>query len=168
MHNTTSFNLHPTAVSVAQTVGQYCSVFCSLYPINTQDTNAGVPGILFGRYEADTYGGGNPWQLITAALASLLYQAAQECAAFGLSADELSAWQSALGTSFAGTRDAFIAAGDSVLLRLKHHIQTSGNEELHVYEQIDKNTGEQYNAEDLTWSYAEILGALGERAAAYQ
>jgi GH15 family glucan-1,4-alpha-glucosidase len=57
--------------------------------------------------------------------------------------------------------DAFIGAGDAVMLRLKHHIQ--GDPDGHVYEQINKATGEQYNARDLTWSYAEILGALGER-----
>ena len=26
----------------------------------------------------------------------------------------------------------------------------------HLYEQIDKKTGRQYNAKDLTWSYAEV------------
>ena len=33
-------------------------------------------------------------------------------------------------------------------------------------EQIDKDNGQQYNAQDLTWSYAELLGALKARAAA--
>ena len=34
------------------------------------------------------------------------------------------------------------------------------------YEQIDRVTGVQYNAQDLTWSYAELLIALTERKAA--
>jgi GH15 family glucan-1,4-alpha-glucosidase len=39
---------------------------------------------------------------------------------------------------------------------------------MHVYEQLDRNTGAQYNAEDLTWSYAEILGAMRERTTALE
>lgn len=41
--------------------------------INVDDTSAGYPGILYGRYGGDTYAGGNPWVLSTAALAQLLY-----------------------------------------------------------------------------------------------
>ena len=29
-----------------------------------------------------------------------------------------------------------------------------------MYEQIDKNSGQQISAFDLTWSYAEVLNAL--------
>jgi hypothetical protein len=32
--------------------------------------------VLIGRYPGDTYAGGNPWVLSTAALAQLLYRAA--------------------------------------------------------------------------------------------
>jgi GH15 family glucan-1,4-alpha-glucosidase len=136
---------------------------------------------LYGRYKADQYGGGNPWQLITAALASLFYQAAQACPSSSacLTDKELHAWQAALGktasagagagagdASFTGTRSAFVAAGDAVLNRLVHHIVVPANSDVHVYEQIDKSSGDQYNAQDLTWSYAEILMALEERAKA--
>ena len=31
------------------------------------------------------------------------------------------------------------------------------------YEQLDKHTGGQYNAKDLTWSYAETLSAIAQR-----
>ncbi len=36
----------------------------------------GIPGVLIGRYENDVYQGGNPWILITAELAKLLFRAA--------------------------------------------------------------------------------------------
>ena len=70
------------------------------------------------------------------------------------------AWQNSLGQEFSGKATAFVAAGDAVLARLSHHIQVASNADLHVYEQIDRATGAQYNAKDLTWSYAELLSAL--------
>jgi glucoamylase len=33
----------------------------------------------------------------------------------------------------------------------------------HISEQIDRNSGAQKNAKDLTWSYANILSAMKER-----
>ena len=47
------------------------------------------------------------------------------------------------------------------LRRLRLHVVAADND--HLYEQIDKNTGAQYNAKDLTWSYAETLSALEQR-----
>ena len=38
--------------------------FCGSYPVNRQDSDEGVPGVLLGRYERDRYGHlsqGNPW-----------------------------------------------------------------------------------------------------------
>ncbi|CAK8998387.1 4-alpha-D-glucan glucohydrolase) (Glucan 1, partial [Durusdinium trenchii] len=63
---------------VANTVRQLSLVFCESYPINQEDTAAEVPGVLMGRYAKDRYGHqkeGNPWVLITASLANLLYKA---------------------------------------------------------------------------------------------
>merc|ERR1711874_243717 len=48
------------------------------------------------------------------------------------------------------------------LLRILHHVRR--DDQWYLYEQLDKVTGEQYNAEGLTWSYAEFLGALVERS----
>jgi len=158
----TSWTTEVNQIHVAKTVEAYNTLFCGMYKINTWDSAASFPGILYGRYEKDAYGGGNPWVLITAALSSLLYQAAQNTQT--LTSADLSAWGSALNVAdFKGTRDAFVAAGDSVLHRLYRY--TKGYEG-HLYEQIDRNTGHQYNAEDLTWSYAEVLTALHERSLA--
>eukprot|EP00420_Gonyaulax_spinifera_P022271 CAMPEP_0197900080 /NCGR_PEP_ID=MMETSP1439-20131203/48197_1 /TAXON_ID=66791 /ORGANISM="Gonyaulax spinifera, Strain CCMP409" /LENGTH=587 /DNA_ID=CAMNT_0043520939 /DNA_START=29 /DNA_END=1792 /DNA_ORIENTATION=+ len=156
----------PTSEAVARTVHTYNEVFCELYPVNRQDTAEGVPGVLYGRYIKDKYGGdglGNPWQLITASLASLFYQAAQAVQrGVVLGPRELAVWRVALNsTSFNGSVSDFVAVGDAVMLRIVHHVRSSDN--WHLYEQIDKVTGEQLNAKDLTWSYAEIIDALLER-----
>lgn len=160
----------PDAISVlvANTVKAYNKQFCSLYALNREDSAAGVPGVLFGRYAMDKYGTeekGNPWPLISAALASLMYQAAIEVdSGRSLNAQELRAWQAALNAdsyTFTGSVSDFVAAGDSILTRIRKHI--SDEDGMHVYEQIDRNTGKQYNAKDLTWSYAEILTALALR-----
>jgi len=154
----------PSDITVAKTVGAYNLAFCEAYPINIKDTTEEVPGILYGRYLADKYGGGNPWHLITASLSHLLYQAAGAVSTNGaLDGETLAAWKQALGESFTGTRDSFLAAGDSVLSRLKHHLASTGQNAGFLYEQLDKNTGAQYNAKSLTWSYAEVFDALHQR-----
>jgi len=158
----------PSQTVIARTIEEYNKVFCQLYPVNSADTASGIPGILYGRYAADKYGssgpglGGNPWVLLTASVASLLYQNAQSSTS--LQAEELDAWSSALNMkAFGGSSLDFIAAGDAVLARLHHHVQA---DDYHLFEQIDRVSGKQYNAGDLTWSYAETLSALLERESA--
>ena len=91
--------------------------FCRIYPVNQQDSLQKVPGVLFGRFEKDKYGPqkqGNPWVLLTAALANLLYKAAAQAAVEG----PPTAW-AAFGVRSA---EDFVAAGDAVLLRLRSHM----------------------------------------------
>jgi len=158
----------PTTSAVANTVRIQNEVSCKTYYMNKLDTERGISGVLYGRYPSDVYGGGNPWLLTTAALASLLYQAAQAVArGSDLTHEQLLAWREALQHHhFDGHASEFIAAGDSVLLRLRHHVEahTTG---WHLFEQIDKNTGKQTNARDLSWSYAEVLSAVRERDIAW-
>ena len=56
--------------------------------------------------------------------------------------------------------DFFRQQGDTILNRIKYYIESY---DFHMYEQIDKNTGQQISAYDLTWSYAEVLNALKNR-----
>mmetsp|Transcript_21576 Transcript_21576/g.23533 ORF Transcript_21576/g.23533 Transcript_21576/m.23533 type:complete len:516 (-) Transcript_21576:705-2252(-) len=157
----------PTSIEVAQTVAYYNAVFCGEYAINTQDTANGVPGILYGRYKGDVYAGGNPWQLISAALASLFYRGAIYILTNGVPASNvLSVWKAAfnvasLPTDATSLAQVFAAQGDGVLLRVRYHVAGSG---FHVWEQMDRNSGFQLSAADLTWSYAEILNAMTWRA----
>jgi glucoamylase len=154
----------PTSLEVAMTVSSYNTMFCNEYSINTKDTSAGLPGVLYGRYQGDNYAGGNPWVLSTAALASLFYRGASHILSYGVpSSDVLAVWQKAFNSDTALPTDksslakVFAAQGDGVLLRLRSHLVARG---FHCDEQIDRNTGVQASAEDLTWSYAEILNAM--------
>lgn len=81
------------------------------------------------------------------------------------SSDALSTWAKALNvdsvpTSQAALAEYFAAAGDSVMLRLREHVV---KDQGHLAEQIDRNTGVQTSAENLTWSYAEVLNAMHQR-----
>lgn len=158
----------PTSLEVAKTVNSYNTMFCNEYAINTADTKAGLPGVLYGRYSHDTYAGGNPWVLSTAALAQLLYRAANfivENQAVP-AADVLAVWKSALNapadlpTTVNELAQVFFNNGDGVLLRLRSHVTAR---QFHLDEQIDRNTGAQVSAQDLTWSYAEVLNAMHQR-----
>ena len=160
---------YPTAFEVASTVNAYNTMFCNEYSINEQDTNSGVPGILYGRYENDSYAGGNPWQLLTAALANLFYRGANYILDEGLpSSEALDMWATAFnlpdgyfdGKSASAVSEQFVVAGDSVLTRLRGHVDDNN---FHLTEQMDENTGAQMSAEDLTWSYAEVLNAMHSR-----
>jgi glucoamylase len=55
---------------------------------------------------------------------------------------------------------AATAAGDSVMTRLWTHVKDDGGE---IDEQIDRETGTQKSAKNLTWSYANVLNALHVR-----
>jgi GH15 family glucan-1,4-alpha-glucosidase len=55
---------------------------------------------------------------------------------------------------------ASVKAGDAVLYRLYQHVK---NDNGHIAEQIGKTSGAQTSANDLTWSYANILSALHYR-----
>lgn len=162
-------NFGPTSIEVANTVAQYNLAFCAEYSINSEDTAKGLPGILYGRYPGDTYAGGNPWVLTTAALATLFYRGSLELAGGAMpNVDAQAIWADALGeenfpASSSAAADLFLRAGDSVMIRLKSHVVDDG---FHLMEQIDRNTGKQMSAKDLTWSYAEVLNAVTARAAA--
>ncbi|KAL1504730.1 hypothetical protein AB1Y20_008508 [Prymnesium parvum] len=156
----------PAADQVASTVLAYNYAFCNEYPINTADSAAAVPGVLYGRYPGDHYAGGNPWVLTSAALAQLLYRVAHAAAeGAALSAAALADWAKALNTPMdaASAAKKLLAAGDAVLARVQTHVKADGGR---LDEQIDKNTGKQVSAKSLTWSYAEVLNALHWRAQA--
>lgn len=154
----------PISKPVIQTVIMLNSVFCG-YPINQQDSAQGVPGVLYGRYEGDTYHGGNPWVLLTAALARLAYrQALAASQADVLDSDTYVLLQEAYGISDGLTGrllgDALLGVGDGIMLRIRHHAKDA---DFHMAEQIDKNDGSMVSAKDLTWNYANILLAMRSR-----
>lgn len=166
----------PTSEEAAATIKSYNQAFCMEYPINRGDNNAGIPGILYGRYPGDSYAGGNPWQLLSAGLAELFYLAAKEMQEqvshkgnFMLSATNHKSWMELLnlkeGASALDLAAGAVSAGDSVMTRIYEHVKNDGGR---IDEQIDKNTGVQTSARTLTWSHANILHALHIRNALYQ
>ena len=152
---------NPLSYEVASTVQYYNDLFCSEYPINNIDTKNGIPGVLYGRYKGDIYAGGNPWVLSSGALATLFYRGAIEIKNGGIPSYY---WSTVFGKNLPTDKkslgDFFIAQGDGVLLRIKEHVKSY---DFHLYEQIDKNNGQQLSAYDLTWSYAEVLNAMVHR-----
>ena len=156
----------PADREVAATVLAYNAAFCAEYPINAADGKAGIPGVLYGRYPGDTYAGGNPWVLTSAALAQLLYRVGHAVASGAApDADTAALWVKALNVDAGRDLDAkaFIGAGDAVLARLHAHVAADGGR---LDEQIDKDSGKQASAHSLTWSYAEVFNALHWRGKA--
>jgi len=154
----------PEAAGTIQTLN---NVFGSEYQINQQDTNNGVPGILYGRYPGDVYFGGNPWILNTFHLGLLYYRAAQEVLTSGTDGMHTH-WFPVLGRridSHVELAYALLEAGDGCLTRVRYHSIGNG---LHMNEQIDRNTGYLLSAKDLTWNYASLLSALQSRQSFFE
>ena len=158
-----------TSRSNTGTVKVLTDLFCTTFQVNQDDTSAGVPGVLYGRYEGDSYAGGNPWILLSSALAELLYRGASEMRTASFVTDEdVSTWISVLGLDSSSSKsdvaDAMAGAGDGVLFRVRKHVESGG---FHLAEQLDRNTGESKSANDLTWSYAATLKAMDARDGAF-
>jgi glucoamylase len=113
-------------------------------------------------FQGDAYFGGNPWHLTTAALASLYYRAAGHILQSQSVPDSqtLSLWKVAMNapnslpTDIHSLAKIFAQQGDGVLLRLRAHLTASGS--WHLAEQLDKNSGAQISAENLTWSVSKM------------
>lgn len=60
---------------------------------------------------------------------------------------------------------ASLSAGDAVMYRLYQHVKGDNG---HIAEQISKTGGNQVSANDLTWSYANLLSALQARKSAVE
>eukprot|EP00041_Stephanoeca_diplocostata_P012428 m.208078 g.208078 ORF g.208078 m.208078 type:complete len:464 (-) comp18957_c1_seq2:2071-3462(-) len=124
-------------------------VFSFEYSINAQNSTA-----LWGRYPNDTYNGyeqgqlGNPWVLTTCAAAEYQYR----LAALHLGAD------ADVNVTATHTRLAqrAMAKGDAYLARVRHFLTAEG---LHLPEELNRDTGAQQGANDLTWSYGTAISA---------
>lgn len=173
--------LKPIDDRIAKTVTVLNELFCETFSINQKDNDNNVPGIMYGRYQGDVYQNGNPWQLISANLATLFYRAASYIYEKKTSGSveivndaQYNAWKIALNIKSSGNegflndsgdRDqnlaqAFLQAGDAVMQRIYYHVQ---GDDFHVSEQIDKDSGYQISAKDLTWSYGDVIVSLLNR-----
>ncbi len=161
------------------------NAFENLYKINVDRKMQGKKGVLIGRYVQDIYDGnqslyGNPWFICSAILASSYYQIAEQL----LSGKEIKVSflvkQFLLQTttadfsidetinkhhrSFSSLINSLLEEGDAILDLLKEHSVTyPDGSTMHMSEQIDRSSGMQVSARDLSWSYAAVLHAIHER-----
>jgi len=153
----------PLSKEVISTLVGLSQSFCRDYKLNQDAVAAGTPGVLFGRYKGDGYDGGNPWVLLTASAANLLYRQAESFANGNKPSPEASAQLAKLlGREVSANN--LLGAGDAILLLMRKYL-TNG---MHMNEQIDRDTGELKSAKDLTWNYANVLKAMKARRAAEQ
>ena len=111
-------------------------VFAREFPINK-----GRVAPALGRSRKDRYFGGGAWYPTTLAAASLCYRLARQ------QGDDRGAW---------------FARGDAYMATVRALTPQDGS----LSEQVDRVTGKQTSARDLTWSYAAFIGAALLRAKA--
>lgn len=154
----------PSSPAIAQTVATWINVYCSQYVINQALVKQ--PGFLIGRYPNDHYGGGGPWVLATAQLAAVFFEVAHTLRQNGVvSSATLTTWNSILDASLQATDANSLAAslesaGNGILQRLETLVAPYSYQ---LSEQLDRVTGVELSATNLTWSYASVLDAVHAR-----
>ncbi|CAE6450706.1 unnamed protein product [Rhizoctonia solani] len=146
--------------------------FRATYALNSG--KAANAAVAVGRYKEDSYYGGNPWYLCTAAAAEQLYDALytwNKEGSIAITATSLDFFtqlypSAAVGT-FASSTTQYTAITTAVktyadgFLALIQQYQGSGGA---LAEQYSRSNGSPLSATDLTWSYASTLGAFDARA----
>lgn len=163
---------------IIKTASAIEAVFAKIYAINT-GAEAGLATAI-GRYSEDTYFGGNPWALTTAAYAEWNYRLAAQVSSaksFVLTRTQAEYFASVSAAAFSSSlkantnlsndsrlRAAVVAGlrakGDAFMKRVQFHAGLTG----HLAEQIDRNNGSMISARDLSWSYAAYLRAAQARS----
>ncbi|KAJ7486213.1 glucoamylase [Mycena galericulata] len=150
----------------------YVDSFRSIYTINSGI--AANAAVATGRYPEDSYQGGNPWYLTTAAIAEQLYDALIVWKAQGslnVTATSLAFFQQFSPSVAVGT----YPASTSTFTTLTAAVQTFADGFLEVHakytpsngslaEQYSRSTGTPLSAADLTWSYAAAVTMFEARA----
>ncbi|HAH05362.1 MAG TPA: hypothetical protein DCM05_02375 [Elusimicrobia bacterium] len=165
----------PLDERVLSTAVKLEDLFESLYPFNKK--RAEDEGVAMGRYNGDTYFGGNPWVFATMAYAELHYRAAEllskkeSIPVTPLNREFLSralrrAGGGALRDEALAERESLLRGlvlrGDDLLRTLKRATPPSGE----LAEQFDKETGAPASGRDLSWSHSSFLSATDARARA--
>ncbi|KAA1469683.1 glucoamylase [Dentipellis sp. KUC8613] len=151
----------------------YFQSFRSIYTINKNAPANGA--VATGRYPEDSYYGGNPWYLATAAASEQLYDAVQtwqNTSQVVITSTSLPFFKFLLPGSTLTTQtyaapsaeynsivSAAQALGDGFLGVHAQYTPANGG----LAEQYDRNTGTPKSAVDLTWSYAAVLTAIRAR-----
>jgi glucoamylase len=155
--------------------------FASLYPINAPSRH--ISGIAIGRYPEDRYDGyalnaqGNPWPCITVAFAMFYYKLIRRYQLLGqltltptslpfFLRHELDSLPLRAGDTlhsgdprFDQVIEALRRRGDAFLERVRYHINPDGS----MSEEMNRATGFQQGASDLSMGYAAFLLAVKMR-----
>lgn len=115
------------------------TLFAREFPINRERPAGRGPAL--GRSRGDRYFGGGAWYVTTLAAAGICYRLAR-CPG--------------------QNREALIGKGDSFMATVRALTPASGA----LSEQVDRATGAQTSARDLTWSYAAFVSTARLRARA--
>eukprot|EP00929_Paragymnodinium_shiwhaense_P040513 TRINITY_DN2114_c0_g1_i2.p1 TRINITY_DN2114_c0_g1~~TRINITY_DN2114_c0_g1_i2.p1 ORF type:complete len:319 (+),score=91.45 TRINITY_DN2114_c0_g1_i2:1-957(+) len=151
----------PLSKEVVSTMVGLTELFCKDYGINQKAAKDKTSGVLYGRYAGDSYDGGNPWILLSASVATLLYrQSAALAAGATIESDASDMLKTVLGQDV--TARNLLGAGDSIF----NFMRTFLNNGVHMNEQIGRDDGQLKSAKDLTWNYANVLKAMKARDAA--
>ena len=171
---------------VLSTALRISTSFINVYPIANKTTDAAgrILSMPVGRYPEDVFNGtgtqtngGNPWYLCTAAFSQFMYSASSEYSSAGsVSVTNVSkpffdyfAPEAKLrvGKTYGSTSKGFQSMldsldgwGDAFMRTVKYYTPSNG----HLTEEINRITGVQQGATDLTWSYASVLTAAFARA----
>ncbi|KAK0487707.1 glucoamylase [Armillaria novae-zelandiae] len=150
----------------------YVDAFRSIYTINSGiASNAAVAT---GRYPEDSYMGGNPWYLTTAAVAEQLYDAIivwKQTGSIEVTSISLAFFQqfsssvtigvyASSTTTYSDLLSAVQTFADGFLAINAKYTPSGGG----LAEQFSRSNGAPLSAVDLTWSYAATLTAFGARA----
>ena len=169
---------------VMSTVYYLRNAFSGLYRVNI-DNHFNPP--MLGRYPNDVYDGnqdeyGNPWPLTTNALGQYYYQLANVYLKQGkivitnvnklffqqidekLGGKEEVILLTENPGKFYTIVNSLVEEGDKALGAVKHYATCYTDFScMHFSEQIDRTSGKQVSARDLTWSYASALTAMQAR-----
>ncbi|KAK0202033.1 glucoamylase [Desarmillaria ectypa] len=150
----------------------YVDAFRSIYTIN--GGIASNAAVATGRYPEDSYMGGNPWYLTTAAVAEQLYDAIIVWKKTG--SIEVTSTSLAFFTQFSSSVTTGVYnSSTTTYSELLSAVQTFADGFLAINakytpsggglaEQYSRSNGSPLSATDLTWSYAATLTAFGARA----
>ncbi|KAJ7213877.1 glucoamylase [Mycena pura] len=150
----------------------YVDAFRSIYTVNSGIASNAAAAT--GRYPEDSYMGGNPWYLATAAVAEQLYDALIVWDAHGslnVTTTSLAFFQQFLPSVTVGT----YASSSATFTTLTAAVKAFADGTIGVIakftpaggglaEQYSRSNGAPVSAADLTWSYAAMLSAFAARA----
>ncbi|KAF7185931.1 Glucoamylase [Pseudocercospora fuligena] len=162
---------------------QVTDSFRSIYSINSGI--AAGKGVAVGRYQEDSYQGGNPWYLNTFAAAEQLYDAVYQWKKAGsitITAISLPFFKDVYAAATTGTFSSSTSTFNSIVSAVGTYADSymsnavSPKDELvqqqytpqsgALAEQYSRSNGGPLSAGDLTWSYAAFLTAFNARKAA--